>query len=178
MAVSRSHNQLSISIPLPYTITPLPAPRSWKEHIKTRPQTKQHFLTKVKIPNPLALTAAIATPLRTPILVVSDGSFKSPYGAFSWEIEQNQTTLATCTGPVGGSPVTTFRTECYAILTWTTFLIEYISYTNSVISMTVTNKTPHGTRPAHGGVANGGVPNHIITAISFKQLKAFREWIK
>ena len=44
--------------------------------------------------------------------------------------------------------------------------------------VTVTNKTPHGTRPARGGVANGGVPNHVITAISFKQLKAFREWIK
>ena len=83
VAVSRSHNQLSISIPLPYTITPPPAPRSWKEHIKTCPPWEQHFLTKVKIPNPPALTAAIVTPSRIPILVVSDGSFKSPYGAFS-----------------------------------------------------------------------------------------------
>ena len=138
VVVSRSHNQLSISIPLPYTITPPPEPRSWKEHIKTRPPWEQHFLTKVKIPNPPALTAAIVTPSQIPILVVSDGSFKSPYGAFSWEIEQDQTTLATCTGPVGGSPVTTFRTECYAILTWTTFLLEYISYTNTQPSAALT----------------------------------------
>ena len=50
VAVSRSHNQLSISIPLPHTITPLLAPRSWKEHIKTRPPWEQLFLMKVKYP--------------------------------------------------------------------------------------------------------------------------------
>ena len=117
---------------------PIPTLRTWKEHIKTRPPWEQHFLTKVKIPNLPALTAAIATPSQIPILVVSDGSFKSPYGAFSWEIEKDHTTLATCTGPVGGSPVTTFCTKCYAILTWTTFLLEYISYTNTSPTATLT----------------------------------------
>ena len=96
------------------------------------------FPHESKIPHQQTLTAAIATPSQIPILAVSDGSFKSPYGAFSWEIEQDQITLATCTGPVGGSPVTTFRTECYAILTWITFLLEYISYTNTQPSATLT----------------------------------------
>ena len=77
VAVSRSHNQLSISIPLPHTTRPPPPPRSWEEHIKTRPAWEQLFLTKVKIPHQQALTVAIATPSQIPILAVSDGSFKS-----------------------------------------------------------------------------------------------------
>ena len=35
----------------------------------------------------------------------------------------------------------------------------------------LTNKTPSGARAR-------GAPNHVITAIAFKRLKAFREWIK
>ena len=91
-----------MSIPLPHTTKPVSKPSTWKEHIKTRPPWEQLFLTKVKIPSAPALTAALNTPSVTeaPNHLTADSAGK----------------------------LVTFRTECYAILTWTTFLLEYISF--------------------------------------------------
>ena len=167
--------------------TSTPNPTSFESYCASQPLWTRQLLPHLSVFCTPASFLCFAADPDEHLVACSDGSVLNNQGTFGWTFCQaNNIQIATCRGPAFGTPMNSYRSECYGILSFTTFLVlmqQFIKAPISDVTLYCDNKAavkiiaklrnlPHPTFPNDTLRPSWDILQAIITNIS--QLENFQ----